>query len=301
MKVNLVDRVELPDLKLFKRGKVRDIYELDDKLILVATDRVSCFDVVLNEPIPYKGIVLTQLSAFWFEKTKNIIPNHFITSDPDEFIQLRPYSEILKGRTMIVKKSQPVPFECVVRGYLAGSGWKDYKKSGEISGVKLPPGLKEADKLDEPVFTPSTKEETGHDMAVSFDYMADKIGRELAEKIREISIRLYKFGAEYAEQRGIIIADTKFEFGILDGELILIDELFTPDSSRFWPKDQYQPGRSQVSFDKQYLRDWLESTGWDKTPPPPRLPDEVIQKTSEKYLLAFRLLTGSDINDWLRL
>lgn len=301
MKVNLVDRVELPDLKLFKRGKVRDIYELDDKLILVATDRVSCFDVVLDEPIPYKGIVLTQLSAFWFEKTKNIILNHFITSDPDEFIQLRPYSEILKGRTMIVKKSQPVPFECVVRGYLAGSGWKDYKKSGEISGVKLPPGLKEADKLDEPVFTPSTKEETGHDMAVSFDYMADKIGRELAEKIRDISIRLYKFGAEYAEQRGIIIADTKFEFGILDGELILIDELFTPDSSRFWPKDQYQPGRSQVSFDKQYLRDWLESTGWDKTPPPPRLPDEVIQKTSEKYLLAFRLLTGSDINDWLRL
>ena len=295
MKVNLVDRVELPNLKLFKRGKVRDIYELDDRLLLVATDRVSCFDVVLDDPIPYKGVVLTQLSVFWFQKTENIIPNHLITSSVEGISQLDSYSEILEGRTMVVKKSQPIPFECVVRGYLAGSGWRDYKNTGEVSGIKLPPGLKEAEKLKEPIFTPSTKEETGHDMAVTFDYMVDKIGVDIASRIREKSIELYKYGAEYAEQRGIIIADTKFEFGILDGELILIDELFTPDSSRFWPKDEYQPGKSQVSFDKQYLRDWLESTGWDKTPPPPRLPQEVIHRTSEKYRLAFKMLTARDI------
>ncbi len=295
MKVNLVDRVELPNLKLFKRGKVRDIYELDDRLLLVATDRVSCFDVVLDDPIPYKGVVLTQLSVFWFQKTENIIPNHLITSSVEGISQLDSYSEILEGRTMVVKKSQPIPFECVVRGYLAGSGWRDYKNTGEVSGIKLPPGLKEAEKLEEPIFTPSTKEETGHDMAVTFDYMVDKIGVDIASRIREKSIELYKYGAEYAEQRGIIIADTKFEFGILDGELILIDELFTPDSSRFWPKDEYQPGKSQVSFDKQYLRDWLESTGWDKTPPPPRLPQEVIHRTSEKYRLAFKMLTARDI------
>ncbi|RKY36474.1 MAG: phosphoribosylaminoimidazolesuccinocarboxamide synthase [Candidatus Omnitrophota bacterium] len=295
MKVNLVDRVELPNLKLFKRGKVRDIYELDDRLLLVATDRVSCFDVVLDDPIPYKGVVLTQLSVFWFQKTENIIPNHLITSSVEGISQLDSYSEILEGRTMVVKKSQPIPFECVVRGYLAGSGWRDYKNTGEVSGIKLPPGLKEAEKLEEPIFTPSTKEETGHDMAVTFDYMVDKIGVDIASRIREKSIELYKYGAEYAEQRGIIIADTKFEFGILDGELILIDELFTPDSSRFWPKDEYQPGKSQVSFDKQYLRDWLESTGWDKTPPPPRLPQDVIHRTSEKYRLAFKMLTARDI------
>ncbi|HDM08543.1 MAG TPA: phosphoribosylaminoimidazolesuccinocarboxamide synthase [Candidatus Omnitrophica bacterium] len=295
MKVNLVDRVELPNLKLFKRGKVRDIYELDDRLLLVATDRVSCFDVVLDDPIPYKGVVLTQLSVFWFQKTENIIPNHLITSSVEGISQLDSYSEILEGRTMVVKKSQPIPFECVVRGYLAGSGWRDYKNTGEVSGIKLPPGLKEAEKLEEPIFTPSTKEETGHDMAVTFDYMVDKIGVDIASRIREKSIELYKYGAEYAEQRGIIIADTKFEFGILDGELILIDELFTPDSSRFWPKDEYQPGKSQVSFDKQYLRDWLESTGWDKTSPPPRLPQDVIYRTSEKYRLAFKMLTARDI------
>jgi len=295
MKVNLVDRVELPNLKLFKRGKVRDIYELDDRLLLVATDRVSCFDVVLDDPIPYKGVVLTQLSVFWFQKTENIIPNHLITSSVEGISQLDSYSEILEGRTMVVKKSQPIPFECVVRGYLAGSGWRDYKNTGEVSGIKLPPGLKEAEKLEEPIFTPSTKEETGHDMAVTFDYMVDKIGEDLAVKIKEKSIELYQFGSQYAEQRGIIIADTKFEFGILDGELILIDELFTPDSSRFWPKDEYQPGKSQVSFDKQYLRDWLESTGWDKTSPPPRLPQDVIHRTSEKYRLAFKMLTARDI------
>ena len=295
MKVNLVDKVELPQLPLFKRGKVRDIYEIEDKLLFVATDRVSCFDVVLEDPIPYKGIVLTQLSIFWFELTRDIIPSHFITSSIKKISQLEPYSEILEGRSMVVRKTQPVPFECVVRGYLAGSGWRDYKKTGKVSGIALPAGLREAEKLKEPIFTPSTKEETGHDIAVTFEYMVDKIGEDLAVKIKEKSIELYQFGSQYAEQRGIIIADTKFEFGLLNGELILIDELFTPDSSRFWPKDEYQPGKSQVSFDKQYLRDWLESTGWDKTPPPPRLPQDVIQKTSEKYLLVFKMLTGRDI------
>jgi len=295
MKVNLVDKVELPQLPLFKRGKVRDIYEIEDKLLFVATDRVSCFDVVLEDPIPYKGIVLTQLSIFWFELTRDIIPSHFITSSIKKISQLEPYSEILEGRSMVVRKTQPVPFECVVRGYLAGSGWRDYKKTGKVSGIALPAGLREAEKLKEPIFTPSTKEETGHDIPVTFEYMVDKIGEDLAVKIKEKSIELYQFGSQYAEQRGIIIADTKFEFGLLNGELILIDELFTPDSSRFWPKDEYQPGKSQVSFDKQYLRDWLESTGWDKTPPPPRLPQDVIQKTSEKYLLVFKMLTGRDI------
>jgi len=295
MKVNLVDKVELPQLPLFKRGKVRHIYEIEDKLLFVATDRVSCFDVVLEDPIPYKGIVLTQLSIFWFELTRDIIPSHFITSSIKKISQLEPYSEILEGRSMVVRKTQPVPFECVVRGYLAGSGWRDYKKTGKVSGIALPAGLREAEKLKEPIFTPSTKEETGHDIAVTFEYMVDKIGEDLAVKIKEKSIELYQFGSQYAEQRGIIIADTKFEFGLLNGELILIDELFTPDSSRFWPKDEYQPGKSQVSFDKQYLRDWLESTGWDKTPPPPRLPQDVIQKTSEKYLLVFKMLTGRDI------
>ncbi len=295
MKVNLVDKVELPQLPLFKRGKVRDIYEIEDKLLFVATDRVSCFDVVLEDPIPYKGIVLTQLSIFWFELTRDIIPSHFITSSIKKISQLEPYSEILEGRSMVVRKTQPVPFECVVRGYLAGSGWRDYKKTGKVSGIALPAGLREAEKLKEPIFTPSTKEETGHDIPVTFEYMVEKIGEDLAVKIKEKSIELYQFGSQYAEQRGIIIADTKFEFGLLNGELILIDELFTPDSSRFWPKDEYQPGKSQVSFDKQYLRDWLESTGWDKTPPPPRLPQDVIQKTSEKYLLVFKMLTGRDI------
>lgn len=296
MKGNLVTKTDLEGLKLFKRGKVRDIYELDEgRLLFVATDRVSCFDVVLEDPIPYKGIVLTQLSIFWFDLTKEIIDNHFITAGVEEIDELRPYKELLQGRSMVVRRIQPIPFECVVRGYLAGSGWRDYKEKGEVSGIKLPGGLVEAQKLEEPIFTPSTKEERGHDIPVSFEYVEDKIGKELAQRIRDLSIKIYEFAASYAEERGIIIADTKFEFGILDGKLVLIDELLTPDSSRFWPKEEYKPGGPQVSFDKQYLRDWLESTGWNKTPPAPKLPEDVIRNTSEKYLLAYRLLVGKDL------
>jgi phosphoribosylaminoimidazole-succinocarboxamide synthase len=267
----------------------------EGRLLFVATDRVSCFDVVLEDPIPYKGIVLTGLSIFWFNLTKEIIDNHFITAEVEEIDELKPYKELLQGRSMVVKKTQPIPFECVVRGYLAGSGWRDYKKKGEVSGIKLPDGLVEAQKLEEPIFTPSTKEEKGHDIPVSFKYMEDKIGKELAQRIRDVSIKIYEFAANYAEERGIIIADTKFEFGLLDGKLVLIDELLTPDSSRFWPKEEYRPGGPQVSFDKQYLRDWLESTGWDKTPPAPRLPEDVIRNTSQKYLLAYKLLVGKDL------
>jgi len=295
MKVKLIEQVEIPGLRIFKKGKVRDVYEYQDMLLFAATDRISCFDVVLSDAIPYKGVVLTQLSLFWFGLTENIIKNHLISSNVSEFEELLPYRDTLEGRTMIVKKSNPVPFECVVRGYLAGSGWKDYQKNGSVSGIKLPPGLIQAQKLPQPIFTPSTKEETGHDMAVSFSYMEGKIGAELADKIRDISIKLYQFAEDFAYQRGIIIADTKFEFGLIDGELILIDEILTPDSSRFWPKAQYSAGKSQMSFDKQYVRDWLESTSWDKVYPAPKLPVRVIQETSNKYLLAYKMLAGSDI------
>lgn len=295
MKVTLVDKIEIPELKLFKRGKVRDIYELEGALLLVATDRVSCFDVVLQDAIPYKGIVLTQLSIFWFKLTQEIIKNHLLKSDIEELSELSSYKDILKGRTILVKKVKPIGFECVVRGYLAGSGWKDYERKGEVSGIKLPPGLIKAEKLSQPIFTPSTKEESGHDKAVSFDDMKDALGSELANRIREKSLELYQFAEKYAAERGIIIADTKFEFGLWDGELILIDEILTPDSSRFWPREEYQPGREQVSFDKQYLRDWLESTGWDKTPPAPSLPKEVIELTSKKYLQAYRRLSGREL------
>ncbi|MDP8233880.1 MAG: phosphoribosylaminoimidazolesuccinocarboxamide synthase [Candidatus Saelkia tenebricola] len=295
MKVKLIEGIEIPELKLFKRGKVRDVYECRNELLFVATDRISCFDVVLLDAIPYKGIVLTQLSSFWFDLTKDIVKNHIFSKDISDLEELASYREDLKGRSVIVKKSNPVSFECVVRGYLAGSGWKDYQKTGSVSGVKLPTGLIQAQKLPEPIFTPSTKEDTGHDMAVSFDYVKDHIGVELASKLRDLSIRLYQFAENFAAERGIIIADTKFEFGLLDDNLILIDEILTPDSSRFWPKDQYLPGKSQVSFDKQYVRDWLEATDWDKTPPAPRLPQEVIEKTSDKYLLAYKMLAGEEL------
>ncbi len=295
MKVKLIEQVEIPELRLFKRGKVRDVYEYQDKLLFVATDRISCFDVVLSDAIPYKGVVLNQLSLFWFGLTESIVKNHLISSDISEFKELLQYKDTLEGRSMIVKKSSPMPFECVVRGYLAGSGWKDYQKNGSVSGVKLPSGLIQAQKLPEPIFTPSTKEETGHDMAVSFSYMKDKIGVELAGKIKDISIKLYQFAEDFASQRGIIIADTKFEFGLIDEELILIDEILTPDSSRFWPKVEYSAGKFQVSFDKQYVRDWLESTGWDKVYPAPKLPGEIIQRTSGKYLLAYKMLAGASI------
>ncbi|MDP8216853.1 MAG: phosphoribosylaminoimidazolesuccinocarboxamide synthase [Candidatus Kaelpia imicola] len=295
MKVNSVKEISIESLNIFRRGKVRDIYELNGDLLFVATDRISCFDVVLPDPIPLKGIVLNKLSLFWFDLTKDLVSNHLISSDVSEVTQLSGYHDILKDRSIIVKKTEPLPFECVVRGYLSGSGWKDYKKEGKVSGVELKKELLESQKLDQPIFTPSTKEDSGHDMAVSFDYVADKIGLELASKIRDKSLELYFFAHNYAETRGIIIADTKFEFGILDGKLILIDEVLTPDSSRFWPKDEYTPGRAQNSFDKQYVRDWLESTGWDKTPPAPNLPQEVIEKTTQKYLFGYKNIAGVDL------
>ncbi|NQU73874.1 MAG: phosphoribosylaminoimidazolesuccinocarboxamide synthase [Candidatus Omnitrophica bacterium] len=281
------------DLKFFKRGKVRDIYSLGDKLLIVSSDRISCFDVVLPNGIPDKGKVLTALSVFWFDYIKEIIPHHLITADVNNFPEeTQKYKDALKDRSMLVKKSEPIPVECVVRGYLSGSGWKEYKKTQSICGVKLPAGLKESAKLPEPIFTPSTKEETGHDMNVTQKHIEDSIGKELAGKLKEISIAIYKKASEYARTRGIIIADTKFEFGMHEGKLILIDEALTPDSSRFWPADVYQPGGPQASFDKQFVRDYLETLDWDKKPPAPNLPEEIITKTIRKYLQARKIIAG---------
>ncbi|MCF7907249.1 MAG: phosphoribosylaminoimidazolesuccinocarboxamide synthase [Candidatus Omnitrophica bacterium] len=283
----------ISDLKVFRQGKVRDVYDLGDKLLMVATDRISCFDVILPTPIPDKGKVLTELSLFWFSLLKGTVANHLITTDvvdlPDSAVNDKNY---LAGRFMIVKKCKVVPFECVVRGYLSGSGWKEYKKSQSVCGIELPSGLKESEKLPEPIFTPATKAEVGHDENVSFDYMKDKIDPDLAAKIKEISIIIYNKAADYALSKGIIIADTKFEFGLDGDNLILIDEVLTPDSSRFWPKAEYGPGRSQASFDKQFVRDYLETLDWDKTPPGPDLPEEIVKKTQAKYQEALHLLTS---------
>jgi phosphoribosylaminoimidazole-succinocarboxamide synthase len=292
-----ISQTNIPGAKLLKRGKVRDIYEVDDKLLIVATDRISAFDVVLPNPIPYKGYVLNQISVFWFDFLKDIVKSHFITSEiehlPDVF---KENPEQVVYRSMLVKKTKPLPVECIVRGYISGSAWKEYKRDGSVCGIKLPAGLKESDKLDEPIFTPSTKAETGHDENISFEKVVDLVGKEVAEKIRDLSLKIYIEAEKYARERGIIIADTKFEFGIDEsGEIILIDEVLTPDSSRFWPLSEYVPGRAQPSFDKQYVRDYLESLNWDKKPPAPELPEEVILKTSEKYLEAYRLLTGEDL------
>ncbi|HEO64108.1 MAG TPA: phosphoribosylaminoimidazolesuccinocarboxamide synthase [Candidatus Omnitrophica bacterium] len=295
MKANSVREIDIPNLSIFRRGKVRDVYELDGSLLFVASDRISCFDVVLPDAIPYKGVVLNRLSHFWFGLTKDIIGNHCLGLNISEYPGLESYADLLKGRSMIVKRAEPVPFEYIVRGYLAGSGWKDYRNTREVSGIKLAEGMKEAQKFQEPIFTPSTKEDSGHDVAVSFDFMKDKIGSRLASEIRAKSIELYNFAEKYAGERGIIIADTKFEFGLLGGELMLIDELFTPDSSRFWPKESYREGRSQESYDKQYVRDWLENSGWDKTPPAPNLPGDIIERTSKKYLAAYKSITGEDL------
>ena len=291
-----VDKTELP-FKLFKRGKVRDIYEIDDNLLIVATDRISAFDFVLPDPIPNKGIYLTQLSIFWFEKMKKIAKNHLISGDVEDFPdELKDYRDILDKRSMLVTKTEVIPVECIVRGYLSGSGWKEYQKKGEICGVKLPKGLRESEKLDEPIFTPTTKAEKGHDMPITFEQFKDMVGKETAEKLRDLSIEIYEKARDYAYQRGIIIADTKFEFGVKDGEIILVDELLTPDSSRFWPLDAYEPGKPQPSFDKQYVRDYLTSTGWDKNSPPPHLPEEVIRETEKKYREAFERLTGKRLD-----
>lgn len=277
-----------------KQGKVRDIFDLGDKLVIIATDRISVFDVILPDPIPYKGIVLTQLTKFWCEYLKDVIENHVISFGvdtlPEEFQKQR---DILELRTMVVKKTKVLPIECIVRGYLSGSGWKEYKQSETVCGIKLPKGLKESSKLPEPIFTPSTKAEVGHDENITFEKTAELIGKDKAEFIKQKSIELYKKAAEYAESRGIIIADTKFEFGVdKNGKIILIDEILTPDSSRFWPKDKYEEGKPQPSLDKQYVRDYTESTGWNKTYPGPNLPENVIEATSQKYQQIYQLLTG---------
>jgi phosphoribosylaminoimidazole-succinocarboxamide synthase len=281
-------------VKLLTRGKVRDIYEFGDRLVLVATDRLSAFDVVLPTPIPDKGRVLNQLSLFWFEKLSDVVPNHVIsgTEFPKE---LDPYADEVRGRSMLVRRTDPIRFECVVRGYLAGSGWKEYQQSSSVCGISLPPGLVESARLPEPIFTPATKAESGHDENISFQEMARRLGNERSEQLREISLELYRRAAEFAEQRGILIADTKFEFGLLDGELLWIDEALTPDSSRFWPADSYTPGGSQPSFDKQFVRDYLERIRWPKQPPAPELPSDVVAATQAKYREVYRRLTGSEL------
>ena len=288
-----IAEVIIPELPLFKKGKVRDVYEVEDKLLIVATDRISAFDWVLPSLIPNKGKILTQLSRFWFEFISYICPNHVVTTDVNEYpAPLLKYREVLEKRSMLVKKTKIIPVECVVRGYLAGSGWKDYLATSKTSGVKLPPGLKESDQLPNPVFTPATKAEEGHDINISFKEMGKLVGSDLAKKVKKTSLKLYQKAALYAFSRGVIIADTKFEFGLDKDELILADEIFTPDSSRFWPVASYSPGSSQPSLDKQFVRDYLESTTWDKNSPPPPLPESIIQQTAERYFEIFSLLSG---------
>ena len=292
-----VTQTNFPDLKLIHRGKVRDLYEIDDKLLMVASDRISAYDVVMNEPIPDKGRVLTKLSLFWFELLKDIIPNHLITADVEKFPAVcAPYKEILRGRSMLVKRAKPLPVECIVRGYISGSFWSAYKKNTTVCGFLLPAGLQESEKFPQTLFTPSTKAEQGtHDENISLDEMAKLLGQATTDKIARICVQLYERASEYARTRGIIIADTKFELGWNGDELILIDEVLTPDSSRFWPVDQYQPGKGQPSFDKQFLRDYLSSLTWDKTPPAPPLPAEILAKTGSRYREALEKITGQGL------
>ncbi len=284
---------DFDNLDLLNRGKVRDIYDAGDNLLIVASDRISAYDSVLGSPIPLKGNVLTALTLFWLDYLSDITPNHLITADPAEMgEEIQKHSDVLAGRSMLVKKAEVIPIECVIRGYLAGSGWREYQQNNEVCGIKLPEGLRQCEKLPEPIFTPATKAETGHDENISIEQAGDIIGMELAEELKERSLAIYKKASEYAATRGIILCDTKFEWGLCDGELTLIDEVLTPDSSRFWPADSYEPGRPQLSFDKQFVRDWLDESGWDHTPPGPALPDEVVEKTTQKYLKACELLTG---------
>ena len=288
-------QTEIPGLKLINRGKVRDVYDLGDALLFVATDRLSAFDVVMPNGVPRKGEVLTQISLFWFDLMRDI-PNHLISADVASRPELTAYVKDLQGRSMIVRKAKVLPVECIVRGYLVGSGWKDYQKTGMVSGLKLRAGYQQASKLDEPLFTPSTKAEIGdHDEAISFEQVGGIIGADKAAALRELSLKIYSTARDYAEKRGIIVADTKFEFGEIDGRIILVDEVLTPDSSRFWPADQYQVGTSPVSLDKQYVRDYLETLDWNKTAPGPELPADVVKKTSDKYLEAYRMLTGKSL------
>ncbi len=296
MTQNAVLQIDLPGVPKVRSGKVRDIFDLGDSLLFVATDRISAFDCIMPNGIPRKGEVLTQISHFWFDQTASFIANHRLAGPDDPLpAPLLPYSALLGRRSMIVKKAQPLTIECVVRGYLAGSGWKEYRSSMSVCGIKLPPGLKESSELPEPIFTPATKAETGHDENISYERAAEMVGPGIAEQARAASLQLYSFARAYARQRGIIIADTKFEFGLYNGQLILIDEVLTPDSSRFWPADQYQPGRSQPSFDKQFVRDYLETLDWNKNPPAPALPEDVVAKTQAKYLDAYAQLTGKPL------
>lgn len=288
-----LQETSLPGVPLFARGKVRDVYDLGEKLLIVATDRISAFDCVLPTPVPQKGVILTQMSLFWLSMMSDILPNHLITANVAEYpADLRKYRDQLEGRSMLVRKARRIDVECVVRGYLAGSGWKDYQKTGMVCGHALPPGLRECDQLPQPIFTPATKEESGHDVNVSREHLVTLIGSELASELERLSLAIYERGREYAEKRGIIIADTKFEFGWIDGRISLIDEIMSPDSSRFWPADTYQPGRAQDSFDKQYVRDYLETLDWDKTPPAPPLPADILAGTQAKYREAYERLVG---------
>jgi len=297
MQIATQSSIELPGVKKLRSGKVREVFDLGDTLLFVVSDRISAFDVILPDPIPYKGAVLNQISAFWFRRFSDI-RNHVVTSDFDEFPkELQKFGDQLAGRSMIVKKTQPLPVECVVRGYLAGSGWKEYQQSQSVCGIKLPANLKQASQLPEPIFTPATKAETGHDENIDMKRCVEILGEEIADRVKTLSLEIYSRGREHAAQNGIIVADTKFEFGTVNGELLLIDECLTPDSSRFWPVNEYVVGQSPPSFDKQFVRDYLETLDWDKTPPAPRLPEDVIEKTSAKYGEAFRRLTGSELAD----
>jgi phosphoribosylaminoimidazole-succinocarboxamide synthase len=289
-------QLELPGIKKIKSGKVREIFDLDDRLLLVASDRISAFDVIMPNGIPRKGEVLTQISFFWFERFASLVPNHLLAGANDPLPKnLQPFADKVARRSMIVKKAKPLAIECIVRGYLSGSGWKEYKKSQTVCGIPLPGGLTESAELPQAIFTPSTKAEEGHDENISFEQACKIVGTDLATQARDLSLKIYNAGRDYARQRGIIIADTKFEFGVFDGKLILIDEVLTPDSSRFWPADQYAPGKGQPSFDKQFVRDYLETLDWDKTPPGPQLPDDVVNKTSAKYVEAYERLTGKKL------
>jgi phosphoribosylaminoimidazole-succinocarboxamide synthase len=292
-----VSRTELEGLELLSRGKVRDIYDLGDRLLLIATDRISAFDVVLPQPIPDKGKVLHQVSLFWFDWARPIVPNHLVAGRVDDFPpELQRFRDQLEGRSALVRKADMFPVECVARGYLSGSGWKEYQENGRVCGISLPRGLRESERLPEPIFTPATKAETGHDENISFDRMLEIVPADVANRLRDLTLELYTKAAAFAEQRGIIIADTKFEFGLIDGEIALCDEVLTPDSSRFWPKDEYEPGRGQPSFDKQFVRDFLARSGWDKSPPPPDLPDEVVEGSRRRYVQALEILTGHGLS-----
>ena len=292
---NALFQTDIKEVPLLKRGKVRDIYDLGDRLLIVVTDRISAFDVVLPTPIPDKGKILTLMTLFWLDFLKDIVENHLITAYIEEYPEvLKPYKEILHQRSMIVKKAKVIPVECIVRGYITGSAMKEYQKTGKVCGIKLPEGLKEADKLPEPIFTPSTKAEEGHDINITFDELINIVGKEVAETLRELSLKLYTKASNYAESKGIIIADTKFEFGFYEGKIILIDEVLTPDSSRFWPKDEYEPGKPQKSFDKQFIRDWLSSLSWEENAPP-TIPPDIVEKTRAKYFEALYRLTGKTL------